>query len=105
MKEKTWGEGWDYLLKDIWENLDTIRKDNLSYSHNEQLIDKCFNFIYPIFLTKILKLVKETDWSPEDKVEIINKSDQIRKMFKSAKTVNDKVIAINVAEQFLRAIY
>jgi hypothetical protein len=105
-KEKNeWGEGLDYLFKDIWPDLDRIRRDNENYSHNEGLISSCFLVMQKVLAEDAVEAVKNNDWDIKDKVEVLEKMAQALGHFKEAKTVNDKVIAINVAEQLLRAIY
>lgn len=100
-----WGEGYDYLFKDIWSNLDQIRLDNESYKHDEKNIEHCFGIMYSALRSSSVEAVKSSDWESVDKLEVLQKISDTLKLFKEAKTINDKVIAINTAEQLLRSIY
>lgn len=100
-----WGVGLDYLFKDIWPNLDQIRKDNTNYLHNEENIEHCFLIMRSILIKEVPTEIKKTDWSVKDKIEVMQKVANILAHFRDARTINDKVIAINIAEQLLRTIY
>jgi hypothetical protein len=104
-KSDKWGVGMDHLFKDIWPDLDKIREDNLHYVHDDKNIEHCFSVMYSILSRDAIAEVKKSDWEPKDKLEVLQKITDILKHFKEAETINDKVIAINVAEQLLRAIY
>jgi hypothetical protein len=100
-----WGEGLDYLFKEIWPNLDQIRADNEDYKHDKDNIEHCFGIMYSALSKDAVEVVKTSDWVPADKFEVLKKITETTKLFKEARTINDKVIAINVAEQLLRAMY
>lgn len=100
-----WGQGFDYLFEEIWPNLDKMREDNLNYSHDTANIEYCFSYMYSVLSTKAIEAVKKTDWEESDKSEVITKINSTLSLFKEAGTINEKVIAINIAEQLLRAIY
>jgi len=104
-KNGNWGEGLDYLFKEIWPNLDQIRADNKNYEHDKDNIEHCFGIMYSALSKGAVESVKAADWEPSDKLIVLNKITETAKLFKEAKTINDEVIAINVAEQLLRAMY
>lgn len=100
-----WGVGLDYLFKDIWPKLDQIRKDNENYIHDEAIIEHCFSTMRSVLSEKVPHEIKRTGWSVKDKLEVMQKVADVLAHYKDAKTINDKVIAINVTEQLLRTIY
>lgn len=104
-KSSGWGQGYDYLFEEIWSNIDKIREDNLKYSHDVSNIEYCFSYMYSVITNKAVETIKKTDWSQADKAEVIQKIHNVSKLFREAETINDKVVAINIAEQLLRAIY
>ncbi|MBU1091343.1 hypothetical protein KKA27_00520 [Patescibacteria group bacterium] len=101
----SWGRGLDYLLKDYWNDLDQIIEDNYSEKHNAKLI----NFLFPKVLSKLKKSIIEMrrlcekdggglgGWEKQAK--------NIQSFSKRAKTLNEKVIFIDMVRQFLRATY
>ena len=104
-KTDDWGQGWDYLFKEIWSNMDQIREDNLNRKHNKENIEYCFKFLYSILIKSIIPKIKELNWPEQDKAEVINKTHKLIMLYNESKSFNDKVIAINMTEQFLRSIY
>ena len=100
-----WGEGWDYMVRDIWDRLDLIRKDNLAEAHNEANIDYCFHYIYKVLVGEANIKIENADWSKKDKEYVSAMLFRLVELFSESKTVSDKVIAIVVAEQFLRQTY
>lgn len=104
-KPDEWGQGWDYLFKEIWDDMDRIREDNLAYRYSHKNIDHCFKFLYSTLVKEVLSKVKSSDWNERDKNEVMGKVHRLIKLFRESKSYPDKVIAINMTEQFLRAIY
>jgi len=99
-----WGAGWDDLLENYWDDLDQIWEDNYYGRHNDQLIDKVFTGLESVLEGKVLSRIKKyCQKTGEDGREWITQTEQVMSYFKAAETAADKVIAINAAEQFLRA--
>lgn len=104
-KSDEWGQGWDYLFKDIWPEMDKIRRDNLENQHDKENIDYCFKYLYSVLIKEVLFRIKNMDWDERNQVEVTSKTHKLIKLFKESNNYNDKVIAINMTEQFLRSIY
>jgi hypothetical protein len=100
-----WGEGWDYMLQDIWDRLDLIRADNIKGVHNKTNIDYCFYYIYRALVGEANIKIENADWLEQDKKHVSDMLYRIVELFSEAKTLSDKVIAIVVAEQYLRQTY
>lgn len=99
-----WGAGWDDLLKDYWDDLDRIWEDNYYGRHDLQLIDRVFNGMEAILEGKAMQRIRKyCQKAGEDERGWANQIKQIISYFKGVKTTSDKVIAVNAAEQFLRA--
>jgi|GEM_PF-1873307 len=105
VKSDEWGQGWDYLFKEIWEDMDRIREDNLARRYDHKNIDHCFKFLYATLVKDVLSKVKSSDWNENDKSEVMGKTYNLINLFRESKSYPDKVIAINMAEQLLRSIY
>ncbi len=99
-----WGAGWDDLCKDYWDELEQISEDNLNGIHNEQLISQVFSEMENVMENKVLpRIGRYTEAIGADGSEWSQFAREVLGYFKEAKTVSDKVIAINSAEQFIRA--
>lgn len=99
-----WGAGWDDLLESYWDDLDQIGEDNYYGRYNLQLIDRVFQSVRAVLEEKALpRIRKYCQKMGEDEGEWVTQTEQIICYFKDAKTTSDKVIAVNAAEQFLRA--
>lgn len=101
---QNWGAGWDDLLKEYWDDLEKIWEDNLYGRHDVNLVNKTVKNVQKIIeekaITRMEKYCQETNqndggWN--------QKAKNILGYFKTAKSTSDKVIALNAAEQFLRA--
>ncbi len=96
-----WGAGLDYLLKDFWEKLDELVKNNYYGKHNKQLI----NFLFPKISLALKNSVSEMKGSCEKGEGLsdwIKKAKKIQNFSKSAKNLSGKVVFIDSATQFLR---
>jgi hypothetical protein len=77
----------------------------LNRSYNNQNIDFCFSYIYSALLRAVIPKINEQNWEKKDKIDLLNKLERLLGLFKEARTYPDKVIAVNMSEQFLRGIY
>jgi hypothetical protein len=102
---EAWGQGWDYLVKPIWEKLDNIRNDNLHGKYDLEQINHCFDFMYRVLLKDCVENIKSSDWDVNDKYLVMDKTQNVIRLFREAKNEKEKVIAINCGEQLLRSIY
>ena len=101
-----WGEGWDYMVKEIWGRLDMIRDENVyDRPHDTTNVDYCFHYIYKVLVGEANIKIEKADWKPKDKKHVSNILFRLIELFSDAKITSDKVIAIVVAEQFLRQTY
>lgn len=106
--KSNWGAGWDYLLKDFYDDLDQITKNNYFRCHNPKLINKVFRNLFQILNSKAIPMMKELkNQSPaktgkENCQDWLNKIEHLNKFFKKAKKLPEKVIAIDSLVQFLR---
>ncbi len=106
--KSNWGAGWDYLLKDFYDDLDQITKDNYFHCHNSKLINKVFKHLFQILNSKAIPKMEESRKENTNKIERkdcqdwLNKIEQLNKFFKRAKKLSEKVIAIDSLVQFLR---
>ena len=89
-----WGAGLDYLLKDYWNDLDKIVEDNYYGRHNKKLINSLFPKVSSALQKAILIMKKSDAW--------IKKAKVIQKFGTAAKSMNEKVVFIDTAVQFLR---
>ena len=89
-----WGVGLDYLLKDYWDDLDKLIEDNYYGWHDAKLINLLLSKISLALDGAILKMKKSDDW--------IKKAKVIQKFGAAAKSINEKVVFIDTATQFLR---
>jgi len=103
-----WGAGWDYLLKDFYDDLDQIIKDNYFRRYNAKLINKIFKNLFKILNSKAIPKMEESRNRNSNKTEKedcqnwLNKINQLNNFFKKAKKLSEKVIAIDSLVQFLR---
>jgi len=103
-----WGAGWDYLLRDFYDDLDQITKDNYFHCHNSKLINKVFKNLFKILNFKAIPKMKESRNESSNKIERkdcqnwLDKINQLNNFFKKAKKLSEKVIAIDSLVQFLR---
>ncbi len=93
-KNGSWGVGLDYLLKNYWDDLDKIVKDNYYGRHNAKLINSLLPKVFSALQEAILKMKRFGDW--------IKKAKTIQKFGVSAESLNDKVVFIDAVVQFLR---
>lgn len=99
-----WGEGLDYLLKDCWEDLDKITEDNYYGKHSAELI----NFLFPKILEALNKSIIEMrnifghEQNQNGLNDWVRKAESIKSFGLSTGSLNDKVIFIDNATQFLR---
>lgn len=100
-----WGAGWDDLITNFWEDLEIIDEDNYYSRHNEELIKKVFLGMSEVMENKVLprmrKYAKAVPNNEND--EWLGMGEEVLGYFQDSRTINDKVIAINCAEQFIRA--
>lgn len=103
-----WGAGWDYLLKDFYDDLDQITKDNYFRRYNPKLINKVFKNLFQILnseaIPRMRKLKNQSPVKTEKKIcqDWLNQIKQLNKFFKKARKLSEKVIAIDSLAQFLR---
>lgn len=106
--KSNWGAGWDYLLKDFYNDLDQIIKDNYFHRHNSKLINKVFKSLLQILNLEVIPKMEESRNRSSDKIERedcqnwLNKINRLNSFFKKAKKLSEKVIAIDSLVQFLR---
>jgi len=106
--KSNWGAGWDYLLKDFYDDLDQITKDNYFHCHNSKLINKVFKYLFQVLNSKAIPKMEESRNQSSNKIERkdcqdwLNKINQLNNFFKKAKKLSEKVIAIDSLMQFLR---
>ncbi len=96
-----WGVGLDYLLKDYWDDLDKLVKDNYYGRHNAKLI----NFLFPkIFLAleNSIGEMKRLCGSGKKMADWVKKAKKIQNFGKTSKTLGEKVVFIDATTQFLR---
>lgn len=104
-----WGAGWDYMLKDFYNDLDHIIKDNYFRRYNTKLINKAFKNLFQILNSEAIPKMEELKRQEQSKLEKescqewLNGAEQLNKFFKKAKKLSDKVIAIDNLVQFLRS--
>lgn len=99
-----WGAGWDDLCKEYWDDLEQISGDNFYGRHNEELINKVFSGMENIMENKVLPRIRRyAEATGKEDPEWTGMAEEVLSYFKEAKTISYKVIAINSAEQFLRA--
>jgi len=99
-----WGSGLDYLLEKQWDELDILVRDNYFGRHNLKLINKLFPNVLSA-LEKSITVMKKSCPMDSGLRDWIKKTSNIIKLGKSARKINDKVIFIDNATQFLRATY
>jgi phosphoenolpyruvate synthase/pyruvate phosphate dikinase len=98
-----WGAGLDYLLKEYWDKLDSLVKDNYFGKHDPKLIDFLFSKIIVAISKSIEKMKMLCAKDSSGLGEWINKAKKIQKLADSSALLNEKVIFIDTAIQFLRA--
>ena len=81
-------------MKDYWNDLDKIVKDNYYNRHNKKLINPLFLKTFSALEEAMLLMKKYSDWT--------RKARAIHKFGSSAKTLSEKVIFIDSVVQFLR---
>jgi len=99
--KQKWGEGLDYLFVEYHDGIDRIVKNNLEEKYNHYLINgvalgmvRALEEAYQIFKEK---------W-PEEK-KLFEKIGQLQLLYCRSTTLNEEVVFITLAEQFLRSIY
>ncbi|MBU2564632.1 hypothetical protein KKA23_03590 [Patescibacteria group bacterium] len=103
-----WGAGWDHFLKDFYDDLDQITKDNYFHRHNTKLINKTFNSMFEILNLKAIPRMKEFKNKANNKVgkkscqDWLNRINLLNDFFKRTKRLSEKVIAIDSLVQLLR---
>ncbi len=108
-KGGNWGVGWDDVLKEYWDNLDQITKDNYYRRYNPKLINQVGRGLYKVLETKAVPRMEEfyrKTFSKKEKESIkdwIKQAKKLKKNLLKAKTLSAKVIAIDSITQFLRA--
>jgi len=104
--------GWDDLYEEYFEDIEKIMEDNIVFKHNNELIEKTFFSMLNVLekaseKMKLLESDAEPDpdakptWSPSWHFTFKN----IKDFADAADTINKKVIAITMIDQFLRATY
>ncbi|MBI4812795.1 hypothetical protein HY798_05190 [Candidatus Falkowbacteria bacterium] len=101
-KEK-WGIGLDYLFKEYWNEIDDLVRDNYFGRHNPKLINPLFSKISVALDKSIAEMEAFCRKDSPGLKEWVIKVRKIQKLAKSSKSLNEKVIFIDTAIQFLRA--
>lgn len=102
--KSNWGAGFDYLLRDYWDDLDKLVEDNYYKRHNKKLINYLFSRM-PGIVEKSIKEMWNLCGKKSDRRGLygwIKKARAILKYGESAKNLNEKVIFIDALTQFLR---
>ncbi len=104
-----WGAGWDDVLKEYWDDLDEITEDNFYGRHNPKLINRTKQSLREALeeeaIPRMEALYKKV-FSKKEKEETkdwIKKAENLRSELLKARTLSNKVIAIDSITQFLRA--
>ena len=100
-RDGSWGIGLDYLLKDYWDDLDRITEDNYYGRHNAKLINSLFPKVFSALENSVDEM-KRLCGSGKKVADWVKKVLRLRSGQAKAKTLNDKVIFIDTAVQFLR---
>lgn len=104
-KNGGWGVGLDYLLKDCWNDLDRLTKDNYYGRHDARLINFLFSKIFLASEEAILEMQRFCDKNSDGLKDWIKKIKKIQNFGKNSKILSEKVIFIDITVQFLRATY
>ncbi len=99
--KQKWGQGLDYLFADYHVGIDRIVKNNLRGNYCHYLINGVASGI-----SKALEQAKDVleEQYPEEK-GLIKKIGQLQLLYYHSATLNELVVFITLAEQFLRSIY
>lgn len=98
-----WGVGLDYLFKEHWDKIDDLIRDNYFGKHEPKLINPLFSNISVALDKSILEMKTLCRNSSPGLKEWTNKARRVKKLAASSRSLNEKVIFIDTAVQFLRA--
>lgn len=102
--DRTKRAGWDYLYEDCFEGINHIIDENIGgVKHDEKIVNEIFKKMFDALNKASEKMEQfKDDPSVNSWYSTFNK---IVEFSKSANTVNKKVIAINMVDQFLRSTF